>query len=108
MPLKFRVKSKDEVPAELQTHYVERDGEWVLDAEGGAEKSKLDEFRNNNVALMKELDELKQRYEGIDPAAVKGRNSKRGKSRRSLRSGSKRQGASGRRSFPAWLQSVIR
>ncbi|MHB8523149.1 MAG: hypothetical protein ACYDH9_20685, partial [Limisphaerales bacterium] len=67
----FKVKSKDEVPAGLETHYVERDGAWVLDAEGAAEKSKLDEFRTTNVALMKERDDLKKRFEGIDPDEVR-------------------------------------
>ena len=31
MALKFKFKSKDEIPAELAGHYVERDGAWVLD-----------------------------------------------------------------------------
>ena len=71
MPLKYKVKSKDEIPAELQALYVERDGGWLLDAEGAVEKTKLEEFRNNNVALLKQLDDFKARYEGIDPASVK-------------------------------------
>jgi len=71
MALKFKFKTKDEIPAELAGHYVERDGGWVLDADGAAEKSKLDEFRNSNVALMKERDDLKKRFEGIDPEAVR-------------------------------------
>ena len=45
MALKFKFKTKDEIPAELQSLYVERDGAWMLDAEGVVEKSKLDEFR---------------------------------------------------------------
>ena len=71
MALKFKVKSKDEVPAELSNLYVERDGAWLLDVDGAVEKSKLDEFRNTNVSLIKERDDLKKRYEGIDPDAVK-------------------------------------
>jgi len=71
MALKFKVKSKDEIPAGLETHYVERDGAWVLDADGVADKSKLDEFRTTNVALMKERDDLKKRFEGIDPDEVR-------------------------------------
>jgi len=35
------------------------------------EKSKVDEFRTNNLALIKERDELKKRYEGIDPDEVR-------------------------------------
>ena len=71
MALKFKIKSKDEVPAEQQSLYVERDGVWSLDVEGAVEKAKLDEFRTNNVALAKERDELKKRYEGIDPDEVR-------------------------------------
>src|ERR1035441_9306332 len=67
MALKFKCKSKDEIPAGLEVHYVERDGAWVLDAEGAADKAKVEEFRATNVALMKERDELKKRFEGIDP-----------------------------------------
>ena len=71
MALKFKIKSKGEIPAGLEAHYEERDGWWVLDAEGAADKSKLDEFRNTNVALLKERDELKVRFEGIDPDEVR-------------------------------------
>ncbi len=66
MSLKYKLKSKDEAPAELQSHYVERDGAFFLDAEGVADKAKLDEFRTNNVALLKQVDDLKRKYDGID------------------------------------------
>lgn len=71
MPLKYKLNSKDEIPAELQGFYVEREGAWVLDAEGAVEKVKLDEFRTNNLALMKERDELMQRFAGINPDEVR-------------------------------------
>ncbi|MBI1178464.1 hypothetical protein GC207_13600 [bacterium] len=71
MALKYKLKSKDEAPAELANLYVERDGVFVLDVEGAVDKAKLDEFRTTNVALLKERDELKQRFEGIDPEAVR-------------------------------------
>jgi hypothetical protein len=70
MALKFKVKSKEEIPAEHVAFYAEREGAWVLDVNGAVEKSKLDEFRNTNVALLKERDELKKRFEGIDPEQV--------------------------------------
>ena len=60
MALKFKLKSKDEIPAGLEIHYVERDGWWVLDADGVADKAKLDEFRQNNIALTNQL----KRFEG--------------------------------------------
>ena len=71
MALKFKFKTREEIPAEHVNLYVERDGAFVLDAEGVVEKIKLDEFRNSNVALVKERDELKQRFEGIDPDEVR-------------------------------------
>ena len=71
MILKYKIKSKDEVPAEMQSLYVEREGAWMLDVEGAADKTKLDEFRSTNVTLMKERDELKTRFEGIDPDEVR-------------------------------------
>jgi hypothetical protein len=71
MALKYKFKTKDEVPAEHLALYAERDGAWVLDVEGAVEKAKLDEFRSTNVALLKERDELKKRFEGIEPDQVK-------------------------------------
>src|SRR5438552_591618 len=71
MALKFKFKSKDEIPAEIAGHYVERDGAWVLDADGVADKAKLDEFRCNNVALLKQLEEQAKKFEGIDPEEVR-------------------------------------
>jgi len=71
MALKFKFKSREEIPAELANLYVEREGAFVLDAEGVVEKAKLDEFRTTNLALTKERDELKQRFEGIDPEEVR-------------------------------------
>jgi hypothetical protein len=67
MSLKYKLKSKDEVPAEHQSLYVERDGAFILDADGAADKTKLDEFRTNNLALLKQVEDLKKKFEGIDP-----------------------------------------
>ena len=70
MALKPRVKSKEEVPQEQLPFYVERDGAWVLDVEGGlgdpasveeaqrANKAKLDKFRTANIALRKQVEDL--------------------------------------------------
>jgi hypothetical protein len=66
MPLKYKFKTREEIPAELQPFYVERDGAWALDAEGVVEKSKHEEFRANNIALSNQL----KRFDGIDPEAV--------------------------------------
>src|SRR3974390_2622258 len=71
MALKYKFKSKDEIPAEQQALYVERDGAWMLDVEGAVEKAKLDEFRANNIALSNQLAEHKKRFDGIDPDEVR-------------------------------------
>jgi hypothetical protein len=71
MALKFRIKSKDEIPTDQQTLYVERDGAWVLDVDGAVDKAKLEEFRSNNITLSNQLAEQKKRFEGIDPDQVR-------------------------------------
>jgi hypothetical protein len=78
MALKYKYASKEEVPAEQAALYVEREGAWLLDAEGVVEKArademrtKLEEFRSSNVSLINENLELKKRFEGIDPEEVK-------------------------------------
>jgi len=67
MALKFKYASKGEVPDEHASLYVERDGAFVLDAEGVVDKAKHEEFRQNNIALTNQL----KRFEGIDPDAVR-------------------------------------
>jgi hypothetical protein len=71
MALRFKYTAKDEIPAEHLSLYVEREGAFVLDAEGVVEKTRFDESRASNAALAKERDELRKRFEGIDPDAVK-------------------------------------
>jgi hypothetical protein len=71
MPLKFKAKSKEEIPAELQSLYVEREGAFVLDVEGVVDKAKVDEVRNTNVALTSQLVEQKRRFEAIESEQVK-------------------------------------
>jgi len=67
MPLKYKFATKQEIPAEHQSFYVERDGAWLLDADGVVSQTKLDEFRQNNITLTNQL----KRFEGIDPDAVR-------------------------------------
>jgi len=49
MPLKFKAKSKEEIPSELQALYVEREGAFVLDVEGAVDKARVDEFRESSA-----------------------------------------------------------
>ena len=67
MALKYKYTTKQEIPVEHQSLYVERDGAWLLDADGVVSQSKLDEFRQNNITLTNQL----KRFEGIDPDAVR-------------------------------------
>ena len=67
MPLKYKYATKQEIPAEHQSIYVERDGAWLLDADGVVSQAKLEEFRANNIALANQL----KRFEGIDPDDVR-------------------------------------
>ena len=70
-PLKYKLTSKDEIPADVADRYVERDGVFILAVEGVTDKAKADELRNNNIALLKQLDEHNHRFEGIDPDEVR-------------------------------------
>ena len=68
MALKIKYEKRDEIPANLAAFYAERDGAFHLEAE---RDPKLEEFRTNNVALLKENRELKERFAGIDPEEVR-------------------------------------
>ena len=68
MALKQKYASKQEIPAEHQSLYVEHGNEWLLDTEPD---KRLEEFRATNVALLKANAEFKKRFEGIDPDAVR-------------------------------------
>ena len=67
MPLKYKYANKQEIPAELQPFYVEREGAWLLDADGVVSQARLDEFRQNNIALTNQL----KRFDGVDPDGMR-------------------------------------
>ena len=67
MALKFKYATKQEIPAEHQSFYVERDGAWLLDADGVVSQTRLEEFRQSNIGANQTIDALKKRFEGIDP-----------------------------------------
>jgi hypothetical protein len=71
MALKFKYKAKEEVPAEAQALYIEREGGFVLDVEGAVDKARVDEVRATNTALTSQLAEQKRRFEGIESEQVK-------------------------------------
>ena len=67
MALKYKIKTREEIPAEHAALYIERDGAFHLDAEGVVEKAKADELRNHNIELRKQIEERDARYAGVDP-----------------------------------------
>lgn len=71
MALKFRISSLDQVDDKFHDLYSEQEGgEFVLDVDGAVPVEKLNEFRDNNRGLKKELDELNTKlsgYEDLDP-----------------------------------------
>ncbi len=65
MSLKFIVDSVDGLSEDVAALYSKNeDGKFYLEVEGAVSKTKLDEFRENNVRVLKELD----KYKGIDPS----------------------------------------
>ena len=71
MSLKRKFQTKAEIPAEQLPFYTEREGAWFLDADPSEELAKLAEFRDTNIGLKKQLEELQQRFQGIDPEEVR-------------------------------------
>mgnify|MGYP006260070567 FL=1 len=70
MALKQSVDNIEEVEENFRPLYTEQDGKYVLpEIEGLVSKKTVDEFRNNNIALLKERDSLKEdmgKYQDIE------------------------------------------
>jgi hypothetical protein len=78
MSLKFTINDPVEVPGPVREYYKKtNDGKYSLDVEAHPDAGKVAEFRNRNVALLKEVDELRPlkanaaQYEGLDPDAAR-------------------------------------
>jgi len=74
MALKAVVENQSEIPEGVESFYEEQDGKFVLKVEGLTEKSKLDEFRNSNIELKKQVDEVQEtleKFKGIDPSIAR-------------------------------------
>jgi hypothetical protein len=67
MALKSMIDALTDVPEALREHYTPRDGKFVLAAEGLVPAARVAEFRDNNIALTKKLEELTTRFDGVDP-----------------------------------------
>lgn len=60
----------DKLPDALKSEYSKSGEQYVLEVDGADYKSKLDEFRSNNIKLQKAKEELVQsmeRFKGVDP-----------------------------------------
>ena len=79
MQLQYKLKSKDEVPAGLLNHYIERDGVFLLDVVGVTDKSQADELKKSYHDALKQLTEHQQRFDGIDPDEVRKLNEEKRK-----------------------------
>ncbi len=73
MALKYSVDTLDGLPPAVREHYSKADdGKFKLTLDGGhPDTARVAEFRDNNLKLTRERDELKTRFDGIDPDAVK-------------------------------------
>ncbi len=73
MALKYIVDTLDGLPSAVRDHYTKGDdGKFRLTLDGGhPDTARLAEFRDNNVKLKKDHDDLIAKFDGIDPAAVK-------------------------------------
>lgn len=71
--LKRSYEKKDQIPSGYENLYEEKDGKFVLkvEFEGLVGKEKVDEFRQNNIDLKKQLDALKDALGETDPEKVK-------------------------------------
>lgn len=76
MALKFKLDTLEGIEAPIQPLYVqnEEDKKFYLNVEGVVAKEKLEEFRENNINLVKERDtavSTLKNFEGVDPAKYK-------------------------------------
>lgn len=66
MSLKVVVKSLDEVAEPLRDQYKQVGDEFVLDTDDGDFRTRLSEFRNNNIDLNRRLEESSSKLKGMD------------------------------------------
>lgn len=75
MALKYTIDALTQVPGPDRDHYEKAaDGKFHLRVEGHPDSARVAEFRNNNIALTKEVEELrplKAKLEGVDIDAAK-------------------------------------
>ena len=60
------IETPDAIPEGMAEHYEEQDGRFVLKVDGHVPKTRVDEFRNNNIKLMKQNEELQSKVSQYD------------------------------------------
>src|SRR5574337_84483 len=63
MGLKYTIAKLEDVEEAVRPLYVQQGDKFVLDVDGVVAKEKLDEFRNNNIELQKQI----EKYKDVDP-----------------------------------------
>lgn len=66
MTIKAVLENLDGLSEDIAGLYTEKNGKFVLEIEGMTSKDKLDEFRSNNVKLMKDIKALEDKFGNID------------------------------------------
>jgi hypothetical protein len=67
MALKFVLDNIDDLDDSVKALYSKHtDGKFYLDVDGAVSKSKVDEFRDNNISLKQQIEELTDKYGNID------------------------------------------
>lgn len=66
MALKHKIEKLEDVAEGLRSLYEAGTGGFFLQVEGMVPKAQLDEFRNNNIVLMRERDELATKFKDVD------------------------------------------
>lgn len=74
--LKLLISKEDfsKLPDALKEHYAEDGDNYILDSDDSTFKSRINEFRTNNISLAKEKEELQKRikdFDGLDLEEVK-------------------------------------
>ena len=67
MALKFMLENLDGLDDGIKTLYSKhQDGKFYLDVDGAVAKNKVDEFRDNNISLKQQLEDMTDKFGKID------------------------------------------
>jgi hypothetical protein len=66
MALQDEFSSQEDIPEALREHYKQDGEKWVLDAPGLVKKDKVNGFRDTNIRLMKENEDLVKKFGNVD------------------------------------------